>query len=300
VEVEGIGRYERYGQGPPVVILSNPQVDPGWWAPPFISAFGGAGYETIAFVHTGDSYAPHAVVRDVAAFVEHLDTEPVRLLGWSQGAAIAQEVALLRPNLVAGAALVAGYGRQNSMDRLLQDAWAALDAAGPELDPVRQALLLLTTYPAQLLGEDTSADPLIAGARSWAGKPSSANEARRRSMAFVAAYQERLAELACIRVPCLVVGFGLDADTFVARAREVAAAIPGCRYVELADAGHLTPVVNPQSVIDPVLAFFAEVDRGLEQTLPRLCQDALAAARPPDEGAQVHRGDQSHPPTPLI
>jgi hypothetical protein len=38
-------------------------------------------------------------------------------------------------------------------------------------------------------------------------------------MAFVAAYQERLAELACIRVPCLVVGFRLDADTFVARAR---------------------------------------------------------------------------------
>jgi pimeloyl-ACP methyl ester carboxylesterase len=87
-------------------------------------------------------------------------------------------------------------------------------------------------------------------------------------MAFVATYQERLADLARIRVPCLVMGFRLDTDTFVARAREVAATVPGCRYVELADAGHLTPVVNPQSVIDPVLAFFAEIDRGLGQTLP--------------------------------
>jgi pimeloyl-ACP methyl ester carboxylesterase len=168
VELKGVGRYERYGQGSPVVILSNPQADPGWWAPPFISAFGGAGYETIPFVHTGDSYAPDAVVRDVAAFVEHLDTEPVRLLGWSQGAAIAQELALLRPDLVAGAALLAAYGRQNSIDRLLQDAWAALDAGGSELDPVRQVLLLLTSYPAQLLGDDASADRLIAGARTSA------------------------------------------------------------------------------------------------------------------------------------
>jgi pimeloyl-ACP methyl ester carboxylesterase len=262
LEIEGVGRYERFGQGPPVVILSNPQADPGWWTPPFVSALGSADYEAIPFVHTGGSYAPDDVVRDVVTFIERLGTEPVRLLGWSQGAAIAQEVALLRPDLVVGAALIASYGRQNSIDRLLRGAWAALDAAGPELDPARQALLLLTSYPAQLLGDDAAADPLIAGARSWAAKPSSNNKARRRAIAFIAAYQERLAELARIRVPCLVVGFGLDADTFAARAREVAEAIPGCRYVELPDAGHLTPVVDPQSVIDHVLAFFTEVDHG--------------------------------------
>jgi pimeloyl-ACP methyl ester carboxylesterase len=250
-------------------MFSNPQADPGWWTPPFVSALGSAGYEAIPFVHTGASHAPDDVVRDVATFIEQLDAGPVRLLGWSQGAAIAQEVALLRPDLVVCAALIASYGRQNSIDRVLQAAWAALDAGGSELDPARQALLLLTTYPAQLLGDDAAADPLIAGAQSWAAKPSSSDEARRRSVAFIAAYQERLAELARIRVPCLVVGFELDADTFAARAREVAAAIPGCRYVELPRSGHLTPVVDPQSVIDHVLAFFTEVDRGRAETLPR-------------------------------
>jgi len=258
-EVEGVGRYERHGRGAPVVILSNPQADPGWWAPPFVSAFGDAGYETITLVHTGASYVPHDVVLDVATLIEHVDTDPVRLLGWSQGAAIAQEVALQRPDLVAGAALVAGYGRQNSIDRLLQEAWVALDAAGPELDPARQALLLLTSYPAEMLGAEATADPLIEGASTWAAKPPNGSQARQRSQAFVAAYQERLAELAHIRVPCLVVAFALDADTFATRAREVAAAIPNCRYVELPDAGHLTPVLDPQSVIDPVLAFFAEI-----------------------------------------
>jgi pimeloyl-ACP methyl ester carboxylesterase len=144
-----------------------------------------------------------------------------------------------------------------------------LDAAGPELDPAKQALLLLTSYPAQLLGDDAAADPLIAGARSWAAKLSSDNEARRRSVTFIAAYQERLAELARIRAPCLVVGFELDADTFAARAREVAVAIPGCRYIELPDAGHLTPVLDPQSVIGHVLAFFTEIDDGRREALPR-------------------------------
>jgi pimeloyl-ACP methyl ester carboxylesterase len=263
LEIEGVGRYERFGQGPPVVILSNPQADPGWWAPPFVTALGSAGYEAIPFIHTGPSYAADDVVHDVATFIERLDTGPVRLLGWSQGAAIAQEVALLRPDLVVCAALIASYGRQNSIDRLLQDAWAALDGAGPELDPARQALLLLTSYPPQLLGDDADADPLIAGARSWAARLSSDDETRRRSVAFIAAYQERLAELARIRVPCLVVGFELDADTFAVRAREVAAAIPGCRYVELPDVGHLTPVSDPQPVIDHVLAFFTKVDQPL-------------------------------------
>jgi pimeloyl-ACP methyl ester carboxylesterase len=260
--IEGVGRYTSYGRGHPVVVLSNPQADPSWWVPPFASAFAGAGYRTIPFVHTGESHTPQAVVRDVAAFVEHLETEPVRLFGWSQGAAIAQEVALLRPDLVAGAALIAGYGRQSSVDRLVQDAWATLAAGGPELDPLRQVLQLLTSYPAELLGDDASAAPLIAGTRSWVAKSAFGDEAWQRSAAFIAGYQDRLADLTRIQVPCLVVGFRLDADTFASRAREVANAIPGCRYIELEQAGHLTPVVDPQSVIDPVLEFFAELDAG--------------------------------------
>jgi pimeloyl-ACP methyl ester carboxylesterase len=259
-ELSGVGRYERRGQGPPVVILSNPQADPAWWAAPFTSALTSAGYEAITFVHAGPSWAPADVVADVATFIEHAAAGPVRLLGWSQGAAIAQETALLRPDLVTSAALIATYGRQNIMDRILQDAWQALDAAGPALDPARAALLLLTSYPPQQLGDDRRAGKLAAGAARRAARRTGDAEPRQRSAAFIAAYQDRLTALAAITVPCLVMGFADDADTFAARAREVARTIPASKYLELPGTGHLTPVTNPELVAGPVLDFYRQTD----------------------------------------
>jgi len=259
-ELQGIGLYERHGHGPAVLILSNSAADPRWWAVPFVSALIDAGYEVITFVHTGERFRPEDVVLDVAELIEHLDVGPVRLLGWSQGAAISQEVALLRPDLVVAAALVATYGRQNSFDRLLQESSAALARAGQELDPVRLVLTFLTSYPAPMLGDDSYVDPLIDRLRQWSAKSDGSADRRRRSAEFIAGYQERLDALAGIRVPCLVIGFGQDADTFVTRAREVAEAIPASQYVELADAAHLAPVTDPPRVIQPVLSFFAGVD----------------------------------------
>jgi pimeloyl-ACP methyl ester carboxylesterase len=259
-ELSGVGRYERHGQGPPVVILSNPQADPSWWAAPFTSALASAGYEAISFVHTGPSWAPDAVVRDVATFIEHAAAEPVRLLGWSQGAAIAQETALLRPDLVTAATLIATYGRQNIMDRIVQHAWQALDAAGPALDPVRTALLLLTSYPPQQLGDDRHTAEIAAGAARQAASRAGDARPSQRSAAFIAGYQDRLTALAAVTVPCLVMGFANDADTFAARAREVAAAIPASEYLELPGTGHLTPVTNPELVTGPVLDFYRRID----------------------------------------
>jgi pimeloyl-ACP methyl ester carboxylesterase len=256
MNIAGIGRWQVFGQGRPVVILSNPQVDPGWWASSIVAALTDADYQAVTFVHTGADHSPEGVARDVSALLDHLGTEPVRLLGWSQGAVIAQEVALLRPDRVAAAALIATYGRQNTMDRLLQEAWRTLDTAGSELDPVRLAMLLLTSYPPDVLGDDTFLDGLLPGARTWSAGTGSISDGRVRSQAFIDAYQDRLGALAGIRVPCLVIGFEQDADTGVRRAQEVAAAIPDSRYLQLPGAGHLTPVTQPERVTAPIVQFF--------------------------------------------
>lgn len=54
----------------------------------------------------------------------------------------------------------------------------------------------------------------------------------------------------------------------VARAQEVARAIPQSRYLELPDVGHLTPVTHPRRVVGPVLRFFAEIDGFAGPSMP--------------------------------
>ncbi|HEX6247191.1 MAG TPA: alpha/beta hydrolase [Nocardioidaceae bacterium] len=257
-DLAGLGRVRRHGEGPAVLVLSNPQADPDWWAQPLVSRLVGAGFEAVTFVHTGRGTAPDDVVADVVRLVEHLDVAPVALVGWSQGAAIAQEVALRRPDLVAAAALIATYGRQNAVDRVLQEAWDALASAGESLDPVRLAMLLLTSHPAHLLSDDDFLGPRLDALRAWSAKSAFDPEGRRRSADFIAGYQDRVPALRAVSVPCLVMGFGQDTDTFAARAREVADAIPGSRYVEVAELGHLAPVTHPDVVTGPVLAFLRE------------------------------------------
>lgn len=51
-----------------------------------------------------------------------------------------------------------------------------------------------------------------------------------------------------MKTPCLVMGFELDTDTFAARAREVAEAIPHAQYVELKGVAHAAPISDPAHV----------------------------------------------------
>ncbi|GAB3555448.1 alpha/beta hydrolase [Arthrobacter tumbae] len=256
--VEGSGRYRRIGEGDPVLILSNPQANPEWWASQVVELLVEAGFEAITFIHEGSAYDPPSVVHDVKRVIDHLGLKDVRLLGWSQGAAIAQEVALAYPGTIRSAALIATYGRQNCMDQVLQEAWDVLSVGGQELDPVRLAMGLLTSHPAHLLGSDAFVSPLIGARAEWASTGATSIEARKRSAAFIRAYQERLEPLSRTAVPCLVIGFEQDTDTFEVRAQEVADAIPESRYIGFPGAGHLEPVIHTTEVMEPIIQFFRE------------------------------------------
>ena len=73
------------------------------------------------------------------------------------------------------------------------------------------------------------------------------------------AYDHRLEALAGMRVPCLVMGFELDMLTPAPLCREVAEAIPECRYVEIPACGHGGPFEKPDEVNEELLKFFAGV-----------------------------------------
>jgi pimeloyl-ACP methyl ester carboxylesterase len=63
--------------------------------------------------------------------------------------------------------------------------------------------------------------------------------------------------LPSIRVPTLVIAGVEDALTPASEAREFAAKIANSQYVEIADAGHMTTMENPQAVSDAMVKFVA-------------------------------------------
>ncbi|MFC7468893.1 alpha/beta fold hydrolase [Actinomadura keratinilytica] len=69
---------------------------------------------------------------------------------------------------------------------------------------------------------------------------------------------DRLPAYRRIATPCLVVGFADDLILPPHLGREVADAIPGARYVEVADAGHYGYLERPDQVNNALLDFFAQ------------------------------------------
>lgn len=247
-----LGVEHTWGSGPEVVFLSNPLADPVRWSAAARDELLELGCRVTTFEHRPEQLDWRSAVGCVVAFLARR-CAPVAVVGWSQGAALAQEVALAAPEAVTCAALLATYGRQNEIDKTLQRSWDRLAYAEDDLDDLRLALALLTAYPPQRLADDTFIAHMRARQQDWAGRPDP--HRRQRSGTFIATYQDRLPALAAVRTPCLVLGFELDTDTFAARAREVAEAIPRARYVEVAGVAHAAPFSDPQRVWPPVIDF---------------------------------------------
>jgi len=249
---DGIGVVHNWGSGPEVVFLSNPLVDPVSWSAGVRDDLLGLGYRVTTFEHRPERMDWRSTVDCVAEFLARRH-DPVALVGWSQGAAIAQEVALASPQAVNCAVLLATYGRQNEIDKTLQQSWDRLANGDDDLDSLRLAMALLTAFPPERLADDDFVVRMRTRQNEWAGRPDPRR--RQRAGAFIATYQDRLPALAAVTTPCLVMGFELDTDTFAARAREVAEAIPGAHYVELENLAHAAPLSDPQRVWPPVIDF---------------------------------------------
>lgn len=245
-----LGIAHSWGSGPEVIFLSNPLADPAEWATGVCGELVSLWYQVTTFEHRPSAFDWRSVVACVSEFVDRR-SEPVSLVGWSQGAAIAQEVALETGDRVQAAALLATYGRQNEIDKLLQQSWDHLAEDGT--DSLRAALRFLTAFPAERLSDDEFIRSLMSPQIGWSGRADF--ELRRQAASFIETYQDRLSALSGVRVPCLVMGFELDTDTFAARAREVAEALPRGCYLELAAMGHAAPISDPEAVWPPVIDF---------------------------------------------
>ncbi|MGH3735224.1 MAG: alpha/beta fold hydrolase, partial [Micromonosporaceae bacterium] len=205
--------------------------------------------------------APLAPVRvadlaaDAAALITHLGVGPCRVMGASLGAMVAQELAVRRPELVSGLALLATRCRTDQFRARLGRAQAARVRTGVSSDHDALAHLLWLFSPRTLLHEQRAADwfTLFRRFPVVGLGPAAQYEAT-----LIA---DQTTELGKIDRPCLVMAFADDVLTPPELCQEVASAIPESRYVCFPDCGHFGFLEHPGLVNAALLEFFASVPR---------------------------------------
>ena len=259
--------YEIDGEGDPVVLVcgtGQPAISWRFALGPDLVA---AGYQVVTYDNRGVApsqappppYSVADLVADAAALIEELGVGPCWVAGLSLGALVTQELALARPDLVRGAAMMATTGRSTVMSRSWAQAYLEVARTGVvlprRLEAVTTAMQVMS--PVHQL-DDAFIGPwleLMEAAPGWEGAGMEGQ------YAADLAYDDRLGALTAVAVPSLVIGFQHDLLTPPALGREVAEAIPGARYVEVPDCGHLGPIESPEAVLPLLLDFFSEAQK---------------------------------------
>ncbi|WP_214106914.1 alpha/beta fold hydrolase [Acrocarpospora catenulata] len=250
--------YTDQGTGDPVVLVMGTGSPGHVWHLHQVPALLAAGYRVITFDNRG--LAPGGgpppeiddLVADLAGLIETLCGGRCRVAGVSMGAHVVQELLLARPELVDRAVLLATRGRPDHFRTRLADAEAQLYFSDAELPAAYAAALraVLSLSPHTLNDEGE--------ARKWLDlfEVFPTGKSVMRAQHRLEVITERLEAYRGIRTRCLVVAFEDDLITPPHLCQEVAMAIPGCRYEQVAKCGHYGYLEQPDEVNSLILDFF--------------------------------------------
>ena len=253
--------YDDRGRGDPVLFIAGRGGAGRTWHVHQVPAFLAAGYRAITFDNRGigatesaDGFGTEQMVADTAALIEKLDAAPVRIMAASMGAFIAQELMLARPELVRAAVLMATRGRDDRTRDFFRAAERDLAESGVALPASYEAKVrLLESFSPKTLNDERAVRDWIDMFTIWPTKSTPGL----RCHLDVAPQGNRLPAYRSITVPTLVIGFADDVVMPPHLGREVADALPNCRYLQIPDAGHLGFIEQPQAVNAAALKFFA-------------------------------------------
>jgi pimeloyl-ACP methyl ester carboxylesterase len=131
-------QHEILGEGEPVLLITGTSASIGLWTPAVLEGLA-ADHRVVAYDHRGmggstpstEPVSMASLAADAAALLDGLGTGPAHVIGWSLGSAVAQELALARPDLVASLVLYGTWARDDGFQRSLlaglRGPWAAGD-----------------------------------------------------------------------------------------------------------------------------------------------------------------------------
>ena len=184
---------------------------------------------------------------DLAALLEVLELERPLIAGFSLGGTIAMRLALDRPELVGGLALVATSSR---VGRAAAEWYAERAALVDRDDPGLRDVLERDTNDVYAQSPDEAAD-------GWSIRNESTRDPRGYANACRAMAALNKApldpELPRIQAPTLIVASDLDQHCPPRAAEIIAAGIAGSKLVVLQGAGHPIPVERPRELAELIL-----------------------------------------------
>lgn len=261
IMVNGVNlHYDDYGSGDPVVLITGSGATGKMWSPHQVPALNAAGFRVITVDNRGmppsdpcpEGFTIDDMVVDTARLIERLGLGPCRIVGFSLGAMVVQELLLTHPELITQAVLSATRGRTDALR-------AAISAGESELAESRVVLprqYAAVIHAMQFLSPATLRDERRI--RDWLDifEMSLVSHETNRSQHGLELLEGRLEEYRKITSPCLVIGFRDDLIAPPHLCREVADSIPGCKYEELADCGHYGYLEQPEEANSLIISFF--------------------------------------------
>ncbi len=261
IVVNGINiNYNDYGSGDPVVLITGSGVTGKMWTPHQVPALTAAGFRVVTIDNRGmppsdlcmEGFTIQDMVTDTVGLIEFLGIGPCRAVGFSLGAMMLQELLLTHQDLITQAVLSATRGRSDAMRIAISASDSELAESGITLPPRYAAVVHAMQF---LSPRSQNEESLI---RDWLDifEMSRIAPSANPSQHGVELVGDRLEEYRKIRSECLVIGFRDDLIAPTKLCREVADAIPGCRYEEIADSGHYGFLEQPEKVNSLIIDYF--------------------------------------------
>jgi pimeloyl-ACP methyl ester carboxylesterase len=193
---------------------------------------------------------------DARALIEHLDVGPVHYAGLSMGGFVGQRLAARHPELIRSLTLLDTSAQPEERFAAIQDKALSLIFRAFGIAPVRGSVVKIMFGPAFRAGPRY--DRVLA---EWLPQLARCDRAGiRQAVLGVANRRGIIDEIGSITASTLVIVGEQDKPTPVARAREIAAAIPGARLEIVADSGHSSTIEQPETVTGLIRQFVEGVD----------------------------------------
>lgn len=243
------------GAGPTVILVHGYPLDGGMWSG--VARILSADFRVVKPDLPGRPENPLPAEGTMASYADFLvalieaSPAPVGLAGFSMGGYAALALLKQRPGAIGALALVdSRAGADDDAGRARRDqAIAAVRSQGA----VAAADAMLPHLLSE--GARARADVVERVRRTILRQKPETLESDLEAMRDREDHTSLLHE---IRVPTLVLAGELDTITPPGPAREMAAAIPGGRFVEIPGSGHATPIERPKAVAAALGEFFRE------------------------------------------